>query len=153
MDSPSAAISNTVNAIAEDRLENLWLGTSGGGLFYFDRNKNSFVSYTRSDGLKGDYINKILLDAHSNIWVTTSNGLSVIDGKTKSIINSEIDLAFDNNDFVANGVLLKNKKLLFFSGLKMVEIDPVAYLQPSFPSRVILSSFKIFEKETLLIDR
>ena len=142
--------SNSVNSIAEDKQGNLWLGTYGGGLVYFDRRKNSFTTYTQSDGLKSDYINNILQDAHSNTWVTTPNGLSIIDPRTNSVINSEIDLAFDNNDFVTNGIIRKNKKLLFFSRLKMVEIDPVSFLQSAYPSKILFSSFKIFEKETFL---
>lgn len=142
--------SNSVNAIAEDGQKNLWLGTHGGGLVYFDRHKNSFTSYSTGDGLKGDYINKILEDADSNIWVTTPNGLSIIVARTHSISNSDLDLAFDNNDFVANGILRKNKKLLFFSGLKIVEIDPVLFLQSAYPSKILVSDFKIFEKETSL---
>jgi signal transduction histidine kinase/ligand-binding sensor domain-containing protein len=148
--SPFRNVSNSIKAIAEDSRGNLWLGSYGGGLVYFDRSRNSFTRYTQSDGLKGDYINKILLDTDSNIWVTTSNGLSIIDGRTHSIINSEIDLSFPDNDFRANGIVRRNKKLLFFSGLKIVEIDPAAYLQSGFPSRIMISSFKIFEKETPL---
>ncbi|MEO8111697.1 MAG: two-component regulator propeller domain-containing protein [Ginsengibacter sp.] len=148
--SPFASVSNSINSIAEDSRGNLWLGTHGGGLVYFDRRKNSFITYTESDGLKGDYINNILQDAHSNTWVTTSNGLSIIDARTSSIINSEIDLSFENNDLVTNGIIRKNKNLLFFSGLKMVEIDPVAFLQPAHPSKILLSNFKIFEKETAI---
>ncbi|MGQ0738143.1 MAG: sensor histidine kinase [Bacteroidota bacterium] len=144
------SVYNSINAIAEDKQGNLWLGSYGGGLTFFDRRKNRFTNYTRSDGLSGDYVNKILPDAGSNIWVTTSNGLSIIDGRTHSIMKSEIDLSFPDNDFRANGIVRKNGKLLFFSGLKLVEIDPVAYLQSTYPSEILLSNFKIFEKETPL---
>jgi ligand-binding sensor domain-containing protein len=34
-----------VNTFAEDSQGNLWIGTNGGGLFYFDRQKNIFKSY------------------------------------------------------------------------------------------------------------
>ena len=147
--SPFANVSNSVNSISEDGRGNLWLGTYGGGLVYFDRHKNSFTTYNQSDGLKGDYINNILPDAQSNIWVTTPTGLSIIEARTNSIINSEMDLAFDNNDLVANGIVRKNKKLLFFAGLKMVEIDPGPFLQSTYPSKILLSNFKVLKRKLL----
>jgi signal transduction histidine kinase/ligand-binding sensor domain-containing protein len=141
-------ISNSVNCIKEDPDGNLWLGTGGTGLIYFDRHKKSFLYFTRNEGLKGNHINCIVQDRSSNTWVTTSNGLSVIDAQSHSITNPAVDLEFSSNDFIANALYRRNGKLLFFCGLKIVEFDPEAYLQPAYSSRIVISAFKVFEKET-----
>lgn len=149
-DDPYFTAINTVNCFSEDSAGNVWIGTNGGGLFYFDRDKNSFRSFTQSDGLKSHYINVILADENERLWITTSNGLSILNKKTEEITSTGIDLELNSNDFLPNGIQLKNKKLLFFSGAKLVEIDPVQFQQNNYPSKILFSSFKIFDKDYYL---
>lgn len=141
---------NTVNCISEEKNGNLWIGTNGGGLAYFDRGIDSFSIYTQSDGLKSNYVNAILPDGSGNLWLATSNGLSILNTHTREIRDVPIDLEMSNNDFLPNGLLRKNKKMLFFSGTKLVEIDPVQFRHNTYPSEILYSSFKIFDKEYFL---
>jgi len=144
--SPSYVGSNTINCIMQDDKENLWIGTHGGGLVYFDQQKNNFTIYTQSDGLKGDYVHAILKDDSSRLWITTSNGLCIMESSTGSIINPAIDLSLASNDFVPNGIKLKNGSFLFFAGNKIAEINPISARSP-YPSKILLNGFKIFDKE------
>lgn len=143
-------ISNSVNCITEDRNRNLWLGTYGGGLTFYDRNKKTYSTFTQSDGLAGNFINGIVEDNNSHLWIETTNGLSIIDMKSHSIINSEMDLSQESNDYFQNGLLRKNKHVLFFANNKIIEIDPLIFLQSTSPSKIVYSSFKIFDKEIVL---
>ena len=48
----SASIStNEVICLLPDAKENLWIGTRGGGLNYFDKEKENFTTYTQTNGL------------------------------------------------------------------------------------------------------
>lgn len=143
---------NTINCFSEDNKENLWIGANGGGLFYFNRKDNSFKAYTQSDGLKSNYINAILPDETGHLWIATSNGLNILNPVTGEIINTSIDLEMASNGFLPTGYLRKNKKMLFFSGPKLIEVDPVQFQQNSYPSTILFSSFKIFDKEYSLIE-
>ena len=141
---------NTVNCFSEDEKGNLWIGTNGGGLAYFDNRRDSFTIYTQSEGLKSNYVNAILPDESGNLWLATSNGLSIVNSHTREIRSVPIDLEMANNGFLPSGLLRKNKKMLFFSGRKLIEMDPARRRHNIYPSQILYSSFKIFDKENFL---
>jgi len=51
----------------------LWIGTPDRGLLHVHQGRTD--RFTQSDGLSGDYINKLFEDREGNIWVATLNGL------------------------------------------------------------------------------
>lgn len=56
-----------------DRNKNIWLGSPEGLVQYKDGKK---VTYTKDNGLAGNFIKMLYEDRDGNIWVGTSNGLS-----------------------------------------------------------------------------
>jgi PAS domain S-box-containing protein len=56
-----------------DRNGGLWIGTPDRGLLHVHQGRTD--GFTQSDGLSGDYINKLFEDREGNIWVATLNGL------------------------------------------------------------------------------
>jgi len=68
-----------VLSIAEDKLGYLWVGTYGGGLARFDG--KHFSVFTKEDGMRDNYVHKVYIDSHNNVWAGTSQGLSKFDGK------------------------------------------------------------------------
>ncbi len=56
-----------------DRDGALWIGTTDRGLLHIHQGRTD--SFTQSDELSGDYINKFFEDREGNIWVATVNGL------------------------------------------------------------------------------
>lgn len=150
---PHFSAINTVNCMLEEDGGNLWIGTNGGGLIYFDRKQNKFTIYSQSDGLKSNYINAILPDQSGRLWTATSNGLCIVNPITREITNLSIDLELGSNGFLPNGLLRNNKKMLFFAGSKLVEVNPDQLRQHDYPSKILFSSFKVFDKETSLIEK
>jgi sugar lactone lactonase YvrE len=73
-------ISNSVRALAVDRLGFKWLGTDK-GVSQFD-GKSTWVTYDYSDGLASNRINCVVVDPLDNIWFGTDRGLSMFDRKT-----------------------------------------------------------------------
>lgn len=61
-------------SIYEDPLKNLFFGTYGGGVFYYDRN-GSIKNYKTSDGLPADVIFSLYEDSKKELWVGTNQGL------------------------------------------------------------------------------
>lgn len=53
----------------------MWLGSEGGGLACFDPDVMKFSQYTISDGLPGNYINRLTIDDWDNIWGITEGSL------------------------------------------------------------------------------
>ena len=79
-----------VYTINEDREKNLWIGTFGKGLQFFDQ-KNKTIIQFRNDGqpgsISGDYIRDIHIDRRGNVWVATFyNGLNLYDKSTGKFI-------------------------------------------------------------------
>jgi signal transduction histidine kinase/ligand-binding sensor domain-containing protein len=56
-----------------DRNGGLWIGTPDRGLLHVHQGRTD--GFTQSNGLSGDYINKLFEDREGNIWVATLNGL------------------------------------------------------------------------------
>ncbi len=69
-------------AIAEDLNHNMWFGSYGGGITFFDGKK--FTVINKKNGLCDNFIRKLYC-FKNNLFVGTDNGFSVIDIKTKKI--------------------------------------------------------------------
>jgi ligand-binding sensor domain-containing protein len=66
---------------------NLWLGTNGGGLVYFNRKDGSFKKYLHDaanpNSLTNNVIVSMCLDHEQKLWIGTYfGGLDCFDGKT-----------------------------------------------------------------------
>lgn len=60
---------NHVRTIVADYWDNLWIGTSGGGVSIF---RNSpFIKYDKTSGLNGDYVFAAWHDSKDNLWLGT----------------------------------------------------------------------------------
>lgn len=68
-----------VNAIAEDKLGYLWIGTAGGGLACFDGRE--FKVFTTFDGLLSNIVSSLYIDSRGVIWAVHPQGLTRYDRK------------------------------------------------------------------------
>jgi len=75
--------SNLIFDIIGDKKGNLWVGTTGSGLNYFDQLTNSFKNYKHNEennnSLINDYIIGMLLDSKNRLWIGTQKGLDMVD--------------------------------------------------------------------------
>lgn len=77
--------SDYITVLYEDTHNNLWVGTAGGGLSLYDRDKDSFITFREGDGTSGisnDAITAITEDGHGNLWIGTYWGLNLLDPNT-----------------------------------------------------------------------
>lgn len=82
---------NHVKTIVADYWDNLWIGTSGGGVSIF---RNSpFIKYDKSSGLNGDYVFSALMDHNDNLWLGTE-GMGVMRLNDTSKIQYDEDYGF-----------------------------------------------------------
>lgn len=66
-----------VNRFMEDRKNNLWIATSK-GVFVYDPVKRQLKQYSRANGLGADYSYNLLEAADGSVYVSTSDGFSII---------------------------------------------------------------------------
>ncbi len=107
-----------VYSIYEDSFETLWVGTFGGGLNRFDKEKKRFYRYqadlTDSTTISDNKVLCMLEDSNYNFWIGTSGGgLNLLDrenGKFRRLSNK---IGFDVQ--VIYAMLEDNKKDLWLS--------------------------------------
>lgn len=93
-----------ISSFAQDASNNLWIGTDGNGINYWNRTKNSFVNYKKEGGtgLSSNNITTILNDHENTIWIATwGGGINRFNKATGSFeqfscINSVKNLEFKN---------------------------------------------------------
>lgn len=79
---------NLIFSLYEDRSGTLWIGTAGGGLNRFDREKEEFTRFVRNPNdthsLNSNVVRSIYEDSASpnTLWVGTWNGLNKLDRNT-----------------------------------------------------------------------
>ena len=77
--------------LQQDSKQNIWIGTYSEGLCCFDKHRNTFVTYKRSnlpDSLSDNSIQKIFEDSHGNLWIGTfQNGLDLFNPATRTFTN------------------------------------------------------------------
>ncbi len=61
-----------IKQLFEDAEGNIWAGASGG---LFRLRETLFHSYTKSDGLSGDYVRAVIGDRRGRLWIGTNAGL------------------------------------------------------------------------------
>ncbi len=66
-----------VSCVYKDTRGNIWLGHTK-GLTLWDTQKDALYYFDKKDGLCDNIIKGIIEDSHQHIWVTTSNGVSVL---------------------------------------------------------------------------
>lgn len=80
---------NEILSICEDHLGRMWVGTGGGGLAYYDRRHNSFVSRRAGadwPNLRDISARAICEDHMNNLWIGSYGTLRKIDFRTNKIL-------------------------------------------------------------------
>jgi ligand-binding sensor domain-containing protein/signal transduction histidine kinase len=94
-----------VLTLFKDRKDNIWAGTTGNGIYRFNRDSGSF------ERIYPDYfsttIKAIYIDTRDNLWAGTNKGLYYVNSKTDSLFytginqglpsNAILDIQEDNN--------------------------------------------------------
>lgn len=83
---PKSLSFSDINCFAEDNAGNIWIGTNGGGLIYFDRKKNTFKTYlhnaSNAASLSKNIVVCLYVDHAQKLWIGTYfGGLDCFDGK------------------------------------------------------------------------
>jgi signal transduction histidine kinase/ligand-binding sensor domain-containing protein/DNA-binding response OmpR family regulator len=83
---------NEVLSLHEDKAGNLWIGTGGGGLSRYNRQKNTFEHFTFDNtGLtRNAVIKSICSDHRGRVWIAPYGSLYVMDTASRSV--TQVDL-------------------------------------------------------------
>ena len=92
LDDPNSRIVDKISSFCLTHDGTLWLGSNGYGLYRRmeergRRKEDVFEALTTEDGLAFGGVKGIVEDVNGRLWVTTQNGLSVYDPKTRVFSN------------------------------------------------------------------
>jgi len=83
--------SKYITSFYEDSTERLWVTTEGAGVCYADKGYSvtdmHFSQIMEKDGLTANITCAVIEDYNGDIWVSTANGVSIIDGNDFTRIN------------------------------------------------------------------
>ncbi len=137
-------------AVADEE-KNLWIGTKGGGLNYFDRKQNKFFHYTTEDGLPDNVVYFILPDNKGNLWLTTNKGISRFNIKERTFCNYNRRDGLLNTEFNQLGGVMTSDGSMYFSGtsgidyFKPDEVETVRNVRA-----IYITGWKVNEEEMAL---
>ncbi|NNC82452.1 MAG: hypothetical protein HKN79_02665 [Flavobacteriales bacterium] len=100
----------------------LWVGTKGGGVNKIDLLTDQVQFYTTENGLANNVVYDIRSDHQGRLWMTTNNGISVLDIENENFINyNEID-GLGNQTFLPSSGLSSRRGEIFFGGRQGLDI-------------------------------
>ncbi|MBS1974821.1 MAG: response regulator [Bacteroidetes bacterium] len=133
-----------IRCIHEDRSHHFWVGTEGGGLLLFDREKGKYQRITTKDGLPNNAILGILEDKAGNLWLSTYYGLCNFNPTLKTYRNFTQADGLQSNQFSFNAAMVSKTGEFLFGGIKGFNIfypDSI-YSKKDIP-RLFLTGLKI----------
>jgi ligand-binding sensor domain-containing protein/signal transduction histidine kinase/CheY-like chemotaxis protein/AraC-like DNA-binding protein len=104
---PESLIDNDISVIFEDPKRNLWIGTHSNGLELFNRSKGTFTHFMskkgQSNSISSNVIRRIKTDQDGRLWISTLNGINILDIETKefTVLNHNPD---DPNSLNQNSI-------------------------------------------------
>lgn len=139
---------NNVLSLFDDQKGKIWIGTDGAGLFSYAPATDSLVWYNQTHGLTLNTICAITNDMQGNIWVTSKEGIAVVDQSVpRTTLYSKKD-GLTTNDFNFNSILTRTTNELYFGSQEGINIvNPYELMEDSPITSVYLDKLRIFNKE------
>ena len=132
----------------------LWFGTYGGGINGYNKKTAEWTYITEEEGLCNNAVYGIIPEKDSIFWVSTNNGLSRVNYKTKKCLNHFVDDGLQDNSFDEQGALLFDNKLFFagVNGFTKIDLDNYYGSSTAFPVYIKRMEYIKGNKKIILND-
>ena len=145
--------SGNINCIAQRKNGEIWIGTYYGSLSYYDQKNNRFINYNEENGLPDNNVFGIIEDDAGNLWVSTSNGLSMFNPVLKTFKNYTSRDGLPGNEFNKNAFLKSSGGELFFGGYNGFAGFFTNKIQTNTePSEIVLTDLKLDNRSLKIND-
>lgn len=125
VDNPNSIPNNMVTDMLATDDNILWL-TTFNGLSRFDITTEQFSNYGPEQGLSSDMLGKILQDSEGDLWVSSIEGLNLVNPKNKNIRRFYQSKGLLGSGFNINAATKDhNEKLYFANGQGISRFDPL----------------------------
>jgi ligand-binding sensor domain-containing protein/serine phosphatase RsbU (regulator of sigma subunit) len=142
--------SNLVNCFSDDTLSNIWLGTTSQGIYCF--NEHSLKNFTTQNGLADNFIYSMASDKKGNLWIGSTNGLSLLKyhhlkniNSSSSQKNNNLFINFTTQDGLPSNtitqILIDDNKLWIGTEAGICELLPDSSSQKGYSVGKIYSTY------------
>jgi len=140
-----------LTSVEEDKEGNLWMASTGVGLYKYDRHKGEMKLYDQGDGISR-FINRAITDKEGRIWIAAANKFSVFNERTKSISHYNLPI-HENTLNYSNTLLTDNDGTILATVNKdVVKFMPERLSLKPVIKEVWVSMIKISGKDKLIRD-
>lgn len=132
---------------------NIWIASSGKGVYKCSHSLDVISTYNTSNGLCDNIVYCIQPDAKGNIWFSTKRGLSTFDIGSKKISNYYQSDGLASQEFKPYGKALNKNTIYFSSSEGIIKTNPESwenFVNNTFPPTV--SKMKIDDESLTEID-
>jgi signal transduction histidine kinase/ligand-binding sensor domain-containing protein len=137
---------SSLKCVLEDAEKNVWIGSWGYGLSWYDPKRQRFTHFREAEGLPNSVVYGILEDKTGMLWLSTNNGLCVFDKKTRrGIRNFSKNDGLQGNEFNTRAYFKSPSGMMYFGGVNgLTFFKPENALEiPSFIPKTIITDFYI----------
>lgn len=147
------------NSIAADDILSLyqsndgtiWVGTYSGGINRFNSKNQTFSSIRKKDGLLHESVYGILEDQRGRLWLSSNNGISCVDPKSRKIQNYDYTDGVLCGEFNQSSYFQSQDGEMLFGGLEgFVSFNPEKMSRNKTIPKAILTDFKIFNQSVTI---
>jgi streptogramin lyase len=125
----------------------LWLALLGGGICRFNPSTGKSEFFTTVNGLSNNTTYCIIKDRNSNIWVSTNNGISMLNHETGSIRTFGLTEGLDITEFNSDASFHAKNGEVFFGGMGgLVHFYPdslLSYYQDQEPAPFVINELSV----------
>lgn len=129
----------------------VWFGTDGGGINFFDIKTQKAITYSTADGLPSNYVYGILPDKKGRLWLSTDKGIAYINPtKLPEITNIGFLDGLANEFNFMSFAQLKNGDFIFGSTNGAVRFNPDHFTRHTYKAPLVFTSFEVPQKSQAL---
>lgn len=142
---------NIITDILKDSEGNLWVGTYSGGLCKYNFEKDNFEIFSEENGFASNSVYGILEDDSKNLWFSTSRGITKFSLTDFEVKNFDQMHGVQNPEFNPSARLKTKSGYMYFGGVEGITyFHPDSIKEEKYSSSISITSFKIFNEETIL---
>lgn len=114
LDQPNSKVVDKITSFCQSRDGSVWVGSNSYGIYRASVDADGelqFKAFTMEDGLANNSVKGIAEGSHGSLWITTNNGLSVLNPEDESFTNFDICDGFVSSTFYWNSALAAGKNV------------------------------------------
>ena len=141
-----------INAITQDKNNNLWIATDGYGLYKYDPEFN-LLSHFKEENI-GSNFGFFLVTKNKYVYVGTENGINKINISNDSIETTPLDDFTGNLMPILNGCAINNDgDMMILTPNGYLVVNHTLEKQFAVTQKLLLTNFKVFNQETTLSNK